>query len=84
MSHLFEKPFTFDRVARIIFSLLIASGIIYLIALLKSALFPFLLAWVFAYLMQPIVKFYQYRVGLHNRVLSIIALLLTLTIVFTL
>ncbi|WP_080903051.1 AI-2E family transporter [Parabacteroides sp. Marseille-P3160] len=84
MSHLFEKPFTFDRVARILFSLLIASGIIYLIAILRSALLPFLLAWVFAYLMHPIVKFFQYRVGFRNRVLSIIALLLSLAIICTL
>lgn len=84
MSHLFEKPFTFDRVARILFSLLIASGIIYMIAVLKEALFPFLLAWVFAYLMHPVVKFYQYRIGLRNRVLSIAALLLSLVLLFTL
>ena len=84
MSHLFEKPFTFERVARILFSLLIASGIIYLIAILRSALLPFLLAWVFAYLMHPIVKFFQYRVGFRNRVLSIIALLLSLAIICTL
>lgn len=84
MSRLFEKPFTFDRVARIIFSLLIAAAIIYLIAILRNALFPFLLAWVFAYLMQPVVHFFQYRIGLRNRVLSIAALLVSLGLFFTL
>ena len=55
MNPLFDKPFTFDRVARIIFGLAAISGIIYLIAVLRNALLPFLIAWLLAYMMQPFV-----------------------------
>ena len=61
MNPLFDKPFTFDRVIRIVFGILVISGIIYLIALLRNALLPFLIAWLLAYMMQPFVKFFQYK-----------------------
>ena len=51
MNPLFDKPFTFDRVIRIVFGILVISGIIYLIALLRNALLPFLIAWLLAYMM---------------------------------
>ena len=71
MNPLFDKPFTFDRVARILFGLAVISGIIYLIAVLRNALLPFLIAWLLAYMMQPFVKFFQYKVKLKSRLLSI-------------
>ena len=77
MNPLFDKPFTFDRVARIIFGLAAISGIIYLIAVLRNALLPFLIAWLLAYMMQPFVKFFQYKLKLKNRLLSIIAVIVS-------
>lgn len=77
MNPLFEKPFTFDRVVRILFSILTIGGIIYLIALLRNALLPFLIAWLLAYMMQPFVKFFQYRLHFKSRILSIIAVLIS-------
>lgn len=76
MNPLFEKPYTFDRVIRIIFSLLVIGVIVYMLAVLKNALLPFLIAWLFAYLLQPIVKFVQYKIGLKSRILSIVFVLL--------
>lgn len=77
MNPLFDKPFTFDRVARIIFGLAVISGIIYLIAILRNALLPFLIAWLLAYLVHPFVKFFQYKLKLRNRLLSIIAVIVS-------
>lgn len=77
MNTLFEKPFTFDRVVRIVFSLLAIAGIIYLIAVLRNALLPFLIAWLLAYMMQPFVRFFQYKLKLRSRILSIIAVILS-------
>lgn len=77
MNTLFEKPFTFDRVVRIMFSLLAIAGIIYLIAVLRNALLPFLIAWLLAYMMQPFVRFFQYKLKLRSRILSIIAVILS-------
>ena len=76
MNPLFDKPFTFDRVARIVFSILMISGILYLVAILKNALLPFLIAWFMAYMMQPFVRFFQYKLKLRSRVLSIVMVLL--------
>ncbi len=78
MNPLFDKPFTFDRVARITFSILVVAGGLYLVTLLRNALLPFLIAWLFAYLMQPAVKFFQYRLKFRSRILSIAAVLLSL------
>ncbi|OAV70370.1 putative permease [Bacteroidales bacterium Barb6] len=73
----FDKPFTFDRVMRILFTLLAVGGIVYLITLLRNALLPFLIAWLPAYLMQPVVKFFQYRLRLKSRLLAVVAVLFT-------
>ena len=78
MNSLFDKPFTFDRVVRIVFGFLIFFGIVYLITLLKNALLPFLIAWLFAYMVQPIVKFFEVRLRLKSRILAIMATLFSL------
>ena len=81
---MFDKPFTFDRVVRILFSLALIGGIIYLISILHTVLLPFLIGWLMAYMVQPVVKFFQYKVGLKNRILSIVAMLVSCALVITL
>ena len=81
MNPLFDKPFTFDRVARILFGLAVISGIIYLIAVLRNALLPFLIAWLLAYMMQPFVKFFQYKLKLKSRILAIIAVIICASLI---
>ena len=85
MNPLFDKPFTFDRVIRIVFGILVISGIIYLIALLRNALLPFHLT-LFAglYGCKPFVKFFQYKLCFKSRILSIMAVLVTLGLLITL
>ena len=78
MNPLFDKPFTFDRVSRIVFSVLMIGGLNYLLAVLKNALLPFLIAWLMAYMMQPFVRFFQYKLKFKSRVLSITAVLVSL------
>lgn len=78
MNPLFDKPFTFDRVIRIMFSILAIGGFLYLLTVLRNALLPFLIAWLLAYLMQPSVRFYQNKLKLKSRILSILGVLLTL------
>lgn len=84
MNSLFDKPFTFDRVMRIVFGVVVIGGLIYLIALLRNALLPFLIAWLLAYLMQPFVRFFQYKLKLKSRILSIMAVLTSLLLVLAL
>jgi len=74
---LFDKPFDFDRFVRL---LLWVGGILaayFLLDKLSSVLIPFLLAWLTAYLLEPIVLFVQSLV--RKRIISV---LLTLFLIF--
>jgi predicted PurR-regulated permease PerM len=77
MNNTSRKPFTLDRIVRIIIGLviLICAGL--LVKSLSSVLLPFLVAWLMAYLLYPLMKFYQYKLKLKNRILSIAATLIT-------
>lgn len=81
MNSLFERPFTFDRVTRIVFSIVIIGVILYLIAVLRNALLPFLIAWLLAYMMQPFVKFFQHKLKLKSRILAIIAVIISASLI---
>lgn len=78
MSHFFRREFTFDRIAR----MLVLSVLILLIYLavqaIWSVILPFLLAGIFAYVMMPLVRFFQYTLRLRSRGLSVILTLLLL------
>ncbi len=66
-----KTPYTFDRVVR----LLIGLGILILLFLtiqrLSNVLLPFFIAWLLAYLLEPLVQFFQFRLKFKNRILSI-------------
>lgn len=83
-----RKEITFDRFVRGSIGVLIAIVIIYLIHVLSDVLLPFFIAWVFAYMLYPLVKFFQYKLRLHSRILSIllsaIVVLAALTSIFCL
>jgi len=70
------KPYTFDRVVRLVIGLAILILLFLLIQRLSNVLLPFLVAWLLAYLLQPIVSFFQYRLKFKNRIVSIVATLL--------
>ena len=73
-----SKPYTFDRVVRMIIGLAILVFIFFLINRLSGALLPFLIAWLLAYLLQPIVRFFQVKLKLKSLLLSIICTLLVI------
>ena len=81
MNSLFERPFTFDRVTRIVFSIAIIGVLLYLITVLRNALLPFLIAWLLAYMMQPFVKFFQYKLKLKSRILAIVAVIISASLI---
>ncbi|MEI6556005.1 MAG: AI-2E family transporter [Paludibacter sp.] len=70
------KPYTFDRVVRMLIGLSVLTLIYLLIIRLSSVLLPFLIAWLIAYLLQPFVSFFQHKLKFKNRALSIFATLL--------
>ena len=78
-----DRPYTFDRVVRIVITLLIATLVIYFISATQEALLPFLAAWLIAYLINPAVLFIQNKLKIKNKVMSITVVLLILMLVFT-
>lgn len=74
-----NKEITFDRFIRGLIVVIVCVVAYLLIDRLSGALLPFLIAWLFCYLVYPIVKFFQHRLRIRSRVLSIIAVLLIVT-----
>jgi len=54
-----SKPYTFDRVVRILISLCILAGLIWLAGYLSDILIPFAVALLMAYLTNPLVSLVQ-------------------------
>ena len=75
------KKITFDSFIRGILSGAVIIGILYLLNRLSGVLLPFFIAWLIAYLTYPMVLFYQNKLHLKNRVISIIAVMLSLIII---
>lgn len=71
-----DRPFTFDRVVRILAAAALAVGAIYVINLLHNVLLPFFLACLIAYMMEPLVEGNQSFFRLKGRVLASILTLL--------
>ncbi len=72
-----KQEITFDKLIRWIGIGAIILAVFLLINYLSSVLLPFFIAWFFAYLLYPIVKFVQYKMHVKVRALSII-----ITIIF--
>jgi predicted PurR-regulated permease PerM len=70
-----KTPYTFDRVVRIVIGLTVLTLLFLLFRRLESVLTPFFVGWLLAYLLHPIVSFFQYKLKLKSRVISIIVTL---------
>lgn len=73
-----RKKITFDSFIRGVIIGGIVIGALILIKRLSGVLLPFFIAWLIAYLIYPLVTFFQYRLKLKNRIVSIFCALLTL------
>ena len=78
MSHFFRREFTFDRIARMLVLSVLILLIYVAVQAIWSVILPFLLAGIFAYVMMPLVRFFQYTLRLRSRGLSVILTLLLL------
>nr|WP_314687183.1 AI-2E family transporter [uncultured Porphyromonas sp.] len=78
MERFFNREFTFDRVARTLLLALVVVLVILGLRAIWDVLLPFLLAGIFAYVMMPLVRFFQFRMRLHSRGLSVVLTLLVI------
>jgi predicted PurR-regulated permease PerM len=76
------KEITFDKFIRWTGITLIVLGVLYVTNYLSSVLLPFFIAWFFAYLLYPMVKFIENKLHVKVRALSIIiAMLLAIGVI---
>jgi len=70
-----RRPFTLDRVVRLIIVIGISLGALWLIRRLSSVLLPFLVAWLGAYLLEPLVQRNRTLLGIKSRFPAIVVTL---------
>ncbi|MDE5653852.1 MAG: AI-2E family transporter, partial [Muribaculaceae bacterium] len=67
---------TRDRIMWLIISVVVGCGVIWVLNRLSNVLLPFFAACLIAYLLNPIVNFFQRKVRIRNRLLAVIVTLL--------
>lgn len=76
-----RKPYTFDRVVRILFSVCAILAVIYILDILKGVLLPFLVSCLIAYMLEPVVAFNMRILHLKKRFIPVILTLLETCII---
>ena len=78
-----SKPITFDRLIRALTTAAIFGAALALINYLSGVLLPFFIAFGIAYLLYPLVLFFQQKARLRNRVISIAVVLVLVIAILT-
>ena len=76
-----RRPYTFDRVVRICFTVLTIIAALYILDALKGVLLPFLVACLISYMLEPIVKWNMKMLHLKSRFLPVVLTLLEACVV---
>lgn len=71
-----REPYTFDRVVRILFTVVTIFAVIVLLAYLKGVLLPFLVACLIAYMLEPLVAWNQRWTHTRSRFIPVVLTLL--------
>ena len=71
-----RQPYTFDRVVRILFTVVIIGAILFMLNLLKGVLLPFFVACLIAYMLEPIVRWHMRLFKTKSRYIPIILTLI--------
>ncbi len=78
-----RKQITFDVFVRGFITVVLVVGALLLLKRLSSVLLPFFMAWLIAYILFPMVKFFQYRCRLRYRIVGILLAFLVSAVVLT-
>lgn len=76
------RPYTFDRVVRLLIGVVIAGALLWLIDALKDVLLPFLVACLIAYLFEPFVQYNRSLLRLKGRFVAIVVTLFEAILLF--
>lgn len=66
-----SRPYTFDRVVRLVIAVVLAAAAIWLLNALKDVLLPFLVACLIAYIFEPFVQYNRQLLHLKGRIVAI-------------
>lgn len=75
-SSLHPKEYNLDTITRGVITILVLLALYFLTRRLSSVLLPFLVSWIIAYMLNPLVSFLQHKCRLKSRGLSIVAAIL--------
>lgn len=78
-----NKKITFDSFIRGVLWAITFIFILILLKKLSAALLPFFIAWIIAYLLYPLMQFFQNKLHIHNRALAIMATITTVVAIIT-
>lgn len=73
--NILQKEINFDRFVRGLVFLTVLAALVWVVGLLSDVLLPFFIAWVLAYLLNPVTTFLQTTCRLRFRWLSVLATL---------
>jgi len=68
-----SEKYDLDTITRGVITILVILALYFLTRRLSSVLLPFLVSWIIAYMLNPLVSFLQYKCRLKSRGLSIVA-----------
>lgn len=83
MSSFYKKEFTFDRVARIFFIAITIFIVGWMAYLIRDALIPFIIGWILAAILMPVVKFFQYKLKFKVRLIAILSTIILFLSIMT-
>lgn len=66
-----RRPYTFDRVVRMLITLLTFLALVWLVDVLRDVLLPFSVAWLLAYMLEPFVLYNQRILRMRKRWLPV-------------
>ena len=75
-----RHPYTFDRVVRLVITLAVIAGFVWLVNILKDVLLPFCLACLLAYMLEPAVEFNRKLLHFKRRIVPVFITLLEVTL----
>lgn len=79
-----RRPYTFDRVVRLVLGCALCVFILWLVNRLSSVLLPFLVAWLVAYMLEPLVLQNKRLMHVKRRFLPVIVTLIEVLLIMVL
>lgn len=79
-----SKPYTFDRVFRMLMTVVILFAVLYLIYILRDVLLPFVVACLGAYIFEPFVQYNRRILKLKGRAVAVFVTLFEITTILAL